>query len=124
MITRAFAEQFASEWIEAWNAHDLDRVLAHYSDSVRFASPFIAAITGDASGTLTGAAALRAYWQKAMAAYPDLRFELIETFVGADSVVLYYRSVKGMIAAEAMRFDAEGRVAEAWANYAPGNFRS
>ncbi|HPF37544.1 MAG TPA: nuclear transport factor 2 family protein [Phycisphaerae bacterium] len=124
MITREFAERFAAEWIDAWNAHDLDRILMHYAETIRFTSPFIAAITGDSSGRLEGGAALRAYWQKALAAYPELRFELIDTLVGADSVVLYYRSVKGMMAAEAMRFDAEGRVAEVWANYAPGDFRS
>ncbi|MCA9257095.1 MAG: nuclear transport factor 2 family protein, partial [Phycisphaerales bacterium] len=76
------------------------------------------------SGRLEGKSALRDYWERALAAYPDLRFELIETLVGADSVVLYYRSVNGMIAAEVMRFDTEGQVAEVWANYAPGDFRS
>ena len=28
-ITREFAEGFAGEWIAAWNAHDLERILAH-----------------------------------------------------------------------------------------------
>ena len=32
MIEQAFAEQFATEWIEAWNSHDLQRNLAHYTD--------------------------------------------------------------------------------------------
>jgi ketosteroid isomerase-like protein len=32
MLTQTTAEAFASEWIEAWNSHDLDRILAHYSD--------------------------------------------------------------------------------------------
>ena len=27
-----FADQFARAWMEAWNAHDLDRVLAHYEE--------------------------------------------------------------------------------------------
>ena len=26
------ANEFAAEWIEAWNAHDLDRILSHYTD--------------------------------------------------------------------------------------------
>lgn len=25
---------FAHEWIAAWNAHDLERILAHYADDV------------------------------------------------------------------------------------------
>lgn len=32
MIDTAFAEHFAHEWIEAWNSHDLEAVLSHYSD--------------------------------------------------------------------------------------------
>jgi hypothetical protein len=32
MIDRAFAERFAAEWIEAWNNHNLEQILAHYED--------------------------------------------------------------------------------------------
>jgi ketosteroid isomerase-like protein len=31
-ITKEWAESFAVEWIEAWNGHDLPRVLSHYTD--------------------------------------------------------------------------------------------
>ena len=31
-VDSAFAEHFANDWIAAWNAHDLDRVLSHYAD--------------------------------------------------------------------------------------------
>jgi hypothetical protein len=34
-ITRDFAERFAEEWVAAWNAHDLVRILAHYEDDGR-----------------------------------------------------------------------------------------
>jgi hypothetical protein len=29
VVDAAFAARFAAEWIEAWNSHDLDRVLSH-----------------------------------------------------------------------------------------------
>ena len=32
MMHPEFAKQFAREWVEAWNDHDLDRVLAHYAE--------------------------------------------------------------------------------------------
>jgi ABC-2 type transport system permease protein len=32
MMTREAAVRFAEGWAAAWNAHDLDRILAHYSD--------------------------------------------------------------------------------------------
>ena len=41
------AERLAREWVEAWNAHDLERILSHYAEDVEFASPFVAAILGD-----------------------------------------------------------------------------
>lgn len=46
-MDKAFAEQFAADWIDAWNAHDLDRVLAHYSDDFEMSSPVIVQIAGD-----------------------------------------------------------------------------
>lgn len=117
MITAEFAAHFAEEWIAAWNSHDLARVLAHYRDDFTMASPYIAAIAGEASGTLAGKAAVAAYWQKALAAYPQLRFTLTAVLTGADSVVLCYQGVRGP-AAEVFFFDAEGKVARAAAHYA------
>jgi hypothetical protein len=45
MITRGWALNFARERVEAWNAHDLDRVLSHYKDEFEMSSPFIAKFT-------------------------------------------------------------------------------
>jgi hypothetical protein len=49
MITRELAERFAHEWIEAWNSHDLERILAHYSDDFVMSSPRIAVIAEECS---------------------------------------------------------------------------
>ena len=35
-------DAFAREWIDAWNAHDLERILSHYSDEIVFTSPVAA----------------------------------------------------------------------------------
>ena len=116
MLTRAFADQFAAHWIQAWNAHDLDAILSHYTDDFEMSSPMIAVIAQEPSGTLRGKAAVRAYWAKALEALPTLRFELVETLLGADSITLYYKGVRGM-AAEVFVFDAQGRVRKALAHY-------
>jgi hypothetical protein len=39
----AFAQHFATEWMAAWNSHDLDRVLSHYSNYFEMSSPYIVA---------------------------------------------------------------------------------
>jgi ketosteroid isomerase-like protein len=41
---------FADEWTDAWNAHDLDRILSHYAADVVFESPVIRERLGKASG--------------------------------------------------------------------------
>jgi ketosteroid isomerase-like protein len=56
MIDRAFAQRFAEAWIDAWNAHDLDRILAHYTEDSVMSSPVIVSLTGEASGQLRGKA--------------------------------------------------------------------
>ena len=111
------AEQFAQKWIVAWNAHDLDQVLALYHDDFSMASPYIAAIAGEASGSLHGKPAVRAYWQAALARMPELHFELIDCLCGVNSLVLYYRSVGGKLAAEYFDFDNQGKVIRAAAHY-------
>ena len=46
MLSREFAESFAAEWIEAWNSHDLDRILSHYTDDFVMSSPRIVVLAG------------------------------------------------------------------------------
>jgi hypothetical protein len=45
----------ARRWYEPWNAHDLDRILSHYTADVVFTSAFIAALgSGGLPRTTTG----------------------------------------------------------------------
>jgi len=115
-LTREFAQHFADDWIAAWNAHELEAILAHYSDDFEMASPLIVQFMGEASGTLQGKPAVRSYWSKALARLPDLHFELQDVFVGAASVVIFYRGPRGP-GAEAFWFDSEGKVYRAAAHY-------
>ena len=117
MITRKFADHFAEEWIQAWNCHDLELILSHYSDDFVMSSPRIAVVAGEPSGTLKGKPAIRAYWEKTLALAPNLRFGLTSFLVGVDSVTLYYQGVRGM-AAEVFFFGADGKVIKAYAHYA------
>lgn len=117
-MDQQFAARFAAEWICAWNAHDLDGVLAHYADDFEMSSPFISQIAGEPSGRLRGKTAVRAYWEGALALYPTLRFELVAVLSGVDSITLCYKSVNGRLAAEVFFFDLRGLVASASAHYA------
>lgn len=111
------AKAFAHDWIEAWNSHDLDRILSHYASDVVLISPVAAKLTGDPSGTLRGKDALRSYFQKGLELFPNLQFKLVDVMQGLSSVVLYYENQRGTKTGEFMEFDADGAVVRVVANY-------
>jgi hypothetical protein len=117
MISHEQADRFATEWVDAWNAHDLDAIVAHYSEHVSFVSPFVAALTGEETARIEGREALREYFRLGLAAFPELHFELFTALPGASSVALHYRSVGGRLAIETMELDEDGLVMRAWAHY-------
>ena len=117
MIDKEFAERFAREWIDSWNSHDLDRILSHYDDQFEMSSPVIIQIAREPSGTLKGKDAVGAYWAKALELIPDLRFELVTTLIGVNSITLYYRGHRGM-SAEVFHFGRDRKVVRAYAHYA------
>jgi hypothetical protein len=48
------AQQFAAEWVAAWNRHDVDAVLAHYADDFTMTTPMIQKLLGVPTGTRKG----------------------------------------------------------------------
>ena len=117
MLTEENAHKFAEEWIAAWNSRDLDRIMAHYAENAVLISPVAAKLLSDPSGAVKGKQALRAYFKKGLDAFPQLKFELIETMWGLSSIVLYYVNQKGTKSGEFMEMDAEGQVIKVVANY-------
>jgi hypothetical protein len=117
IVDNVFAADFAADWIDAWNARDLDRVLAHYADDFEMTSPIIVQVAGEPSGRLRGKAAVGAYWRKALALIPDLHFELVSVLAGVGSVTVYYKGARGRLAAEVFHFGSDGNVERAFAHY-------
>ena len=104
------------DWIAAWNAHDLTRILVHCAGDFEMASPYIALLLGEPSGTLKGKAAVGDYWRRGLERTPTLHFELSSTLIGANSIELYYKGARGM-AAEVFFFNEAGLVSKACAHY-------
>lgn len=117
-MTESEATRFAHDWVEAWNSHDLERILSHYADDATLTSPLVHQIVGGDQPSVRGKTALRAYFKRGLDAYPDLTFTLWGVYAGVESVVVHYRSVRGMGSAELMRIGADGRVCEVVAHYA------
>ena len=113
-----FAKFFANEWIAAWNAHDLDRILSHYDDNFEMTSPIIVQLLGAPAGTLQGKTKVRAYWQKALSLMPDLKFELLSVLIGVNSITVNYLGARGRQSAEIFYFGTNRQVIKAVAHYA------
>jgi predicted ester cyclase len=116
-VTRDEAWKLANHWVAAWNAHDLDLILTHYEDAIELTSPVAAQLLGTSDGKIAGKANLRAYFQRGLQAYPELRFGLEDVLWGMNSVVLVYKNQKGTRTAEFMELSASGKVARVVANY-------
>lgn len=114
-MTPDAARHFAEQWIAAWNARDLPRILSFYADDVHFRSPTAQNLLDD--GRVEGKAALELYWAKALALIAHLHFELLDLFIGHDSVTLHYRNQTGAEAAETFLFNADGKVTHSVATY-------
>jgi len=108
---------FAADWIAAWNAHDLEAVLAHYADDIVFVTPKSIPFTGDPSGRVVGKAALRDYWSRALQV-AGLHFTLRAVYAGPDGLAIRYHSSRtGADVCEVVRFDDEGLVRDSAAFY-------
>ncbi len=95
---------FARAWIDAWNSQDLERFLGWYAEDVVFSSPTALRFEPDSAGTITGKPALRRYWSRALAANPDLHFELQGCYRGVDALAIHYATPQGQRVIELMLF--------------------
>jgi hypothetical protein len=113
------ASVLARDWVDAFNRHDLDAVLSHYSADIEFSSPAVIDVLRDPDGTIRGIDALRDYFGKALEKYPGLGFELLHILIGVDSVTILYRSLhRGTVGAEVMTLNEEGKAVRVVVHYA------
>jgi ketosteroid isomerase-like protein len=118
MIDAKWAKEFAAEWIEAWNTHDLARILSHYTDDFEMRSPIIVERMGVSSGVLKGKKAVGAYWQSGLTASPPLKFVLHDVLVGTNAITLYYYNVtRGRMVVEILTLNDQHQVVSGSAHY-------
>ena len=111
------SKNFAKEWIESWNSHDLDKILQHYTEDFEITTPMIKVALGIETGTLKGKENIRKYWEAAFKKVPDLHFELKEVTESVNSIAVYYKSVLDKMAIEVFFFDENGKVSKVIAHY-------
>jgi predicted ester cyclase len=116
-MTKDEAWKLANHWAEAWNSHNLEAIMSHYDDAIELTSPVAAQLLNAPEGKVAGKAAVRAYFQRGLNAYPELHFQLQDVLWGLNSLVVYYSNQKGNKTAELMELSASGKVARVVAHY-------
>jgi predicted ester cyclase len=111
------AQMLAAQWIDAWNAHDLEQIMTHYEDTVELTSPVAAKLLGISDGKIVGKINVSAYFRKGLEAYPQLHFHLEDVLWGLNSLVLCYRNQNGSRTAEFMEISMNGKALRVVANY-------
>ena len=117
MIDQQWAQAFASDWIASWNAHDMDRILSHYTDDFEMSSPLIVERLGLPEGKLKGKHAIGEYWLPSLSINPPLQFELMEVFVGIESITLCYNNVGRRLVAETLFINSSGKATRGLAQW-------
>jgi ketosteroid isomerase-like protein len=108
---------FARRYYDAWNARDVDAIVALYAEDVEFSSPYIAALGFAPDGIIVGKVMLKAYVERALERAPKLTFTPEALFVGARGHTLIYRNHRGERTAEVHELDGAGLIVRADATY-------
>lgn len=89
-------KEIAHHWFAAFNAHDLEALLALYAEDAQHYSPKLKARQPATNGLIRGKTALRAWWQDAFDRLPSLRYEVIKLTSDEEQVFMeYIRHVEG-----------------------------
>jgi ketosteroid isomerase-like protein len=100
-------------WFEAFNAHNLEKLLSLYDDDAQHFSPKLKIRHPETNGFVTGKEALRTWWQDAFDRLPSLHYKVTSLTSNSDRVFMEYnRTVENeeeMLVAEVLEIK-EGKI--------------
>jgi len=89
-------KNIAHTWFAAFNAHDLEKLLALYDENAAHYSPKLKIRQPQTNGLVKGKAALRAWWQDSFDRLPTLRYAVKKLTADNEQVFMEYtRHVDG-----------------------------
>lgn len=96
----------AHAWFEAFNSHNLEKLLSLYDDEAEHFSPKLKIRHPETNGLVTGKSALRTWWQEAFDRLPTLNYKVTSLTANSDRVFMeYIRTVENeedMLVAEVL----------------------
>ena len=89
-------EAIAIQWFEAFNTHDLEKLLALYHNNAEHFSPKLKIRKPETNGLVSGKDALRDWWQDAFERLPTLHYSVTTLTANEERVFMeYVRKVSG-----------------------------
>lgn len=86
----------AHSWFEAFNTHNLDKLLSLYDDDAEHYSPKLKVHHPETNGLVTGKAELHNWWKEAFEKLPTLHYKVTSLTADSDRVFMeYLRTVQG-----------------------------
>jgi hypothetical protein len=111
------ARDHADRWLAAWNAHDLDAIMAGYAEGVDFVAPTVVGRWGRPDGRLVGRAELGRHFARGLELAPDLAMVEEHLMTAPDGYALLYRRENGNRALDAVQLDEDGLASRVHAYY-------
>jgi hypothetical protein len=116
-MTRAEAVGHAEHWIDAWNAHDLDRIMSFYAEDVIFEAETVKKRWQKGDGTLHGTEELKRHFALGLSLVPTLRFRLQEVFLAPSGYAVLYERENGNRVIDCVTMNDNGLAARVTAYY-------
>ena len=89
-------KEIANNWMDAFNSHDLEKLLALYADTAEHFSPKLLLRKPETQGWIKGKPALREWWMDAFLRLPSLHYQATNFITQNDSIFMeYIRKVEG-----------------------------
>jgi ketosteroid isomerase-like protein len=89
-------KQIALKWFEAFNEHNLKKLLSLYDENAQHYSPKLKVRMPETQGLIKGKQALREWWQDAFDRLPTLNYEVKKLTADDEQVFMeYVRHVEG-----------------------------
>lgn len=84
------SETIANQWLDAFNAHDLDKLLALYAPQAKHFSPKLLARKPETEGLVVGVEAMREWWEDALLRLPQLHYKPVSITGNEQRVFMEY----------------------------------
>ena len=78
-------------WFEAFNAHNLEKLLSLYDDEAQHYSPKLKIRQPETKGLVTGKDALRSWWKDSFDRLPTLHYKVTSLTSNSDRVFMEYK---------------------------------